>query len=240
MADSISGTVTAMICVVVGLLIIGCALVPVVEQASTTKATATGGTNTYTGASWFGTEPLADTNLEITTSNNIMTINGVTYPSGNRVELYTGSFGDRDNGDRVTNSAADNIKISGKTYTIDGETKTYDWVSTSSIDLAKLFNNSLSSIYCEMSSATIGASQAAYGWDNNDAWAKITVDSSVPDGFSRTTNDDGTASVAAPYGTVGPIEWLKTTVTTSEYAALYAIIPIMCILGMAYVLIRRF
>jgi hypothetical protein len=275
MADSIAGTVTAMICVVVGLLIIGCALVPVVEQASTVRTDETITTevsgynhlNSETNG-WFG---LVD-EVTIATDGTTITVNGETFtenynPSINSAIGYLGNlaFCNVSNNRLIVTKYLDtslenSLNLSSGTAVYDGSVLTITGITTGSVPYT--YSSDFSQIYAKIpveyftedetewygtSSSPIIIGEGQRCISNSGSTVIETTTTEVSGGITMVNNDDHTATLTFESGTwYGPYKWVgyttttETTTTESEYAALYAIIPIMCILGMAYVLIRRF
>lgn len=275
--DSISENVVAMIAVVVGILIIGTALVPIVQHASGTETTETvTGPNTYDydqDGSYFG---IAKPGTAITLNNDGYSAKGTPIdltddqmtlryadsdfnPTGeeyigldNELLIYVYSI-EGISGDYIVlksgtiTVAADGITITG--ITEDDADFTGAIPKSGSIALITSYRAvdqflPKSDIFSLLTSPfTIGTGQYAMTMID-DAMAEITTVTEAPEGWGKTMNANGTATYSAPEGSMimGPLEWSQdvTTSGTSEYAALYGIIPIMCILAMAYVLIRRF
>lgn len=260
-ADSIAGTVTAILCVVIGLLIIGTALVPIVENASETETT-----ETVTGQNTINNEFLEDIGYGVlrnglTTSGsngNDVTIDGHSFDTvtilmddlylvADSQEAYISVLGPANS----FNLSAENgsYTITG-TYLIDNLEDTYEFSGSYSFiailadleDIGSIVSND--DVLAPVTPpVTIGSSQEFLLFVDGIT-KKIDIDSVLPDDMTRTANDNGTFtfSYSGSGRLLAPLEWSQeTTVTTSsEYAPLYAIIPIMLILSMAYVLIRRF
>lgn len=257
MADSIAGTVTAILCVVVGLLIIGTALVPIVEHASTETTTEEGQNivaddayylaflsngvydiqKTSTGGLINGELVGAfDIRLNITDYQTVLSLqidNGVhLYMDGGNVEIQAAIV-------TVTDSAV-TVEGSGNMTSYERSDVPPYLDSQSDIAFGTIPYSYLSS------PVKIGSSQIAYV-PTMDGW--MTVDGST---------EPGTYVIAEPYvitvakngglteiswsfdmDILAPITYIEETATASQYSALYAIIPVMLILSMAYVLIRR-
>lgn len=268
MADSIAGTVTAMICVVVGLLIIGCALVPVVEHASSGTTETVTGLNSVTDLS-SGVECNVENDETITYSlDSGVTVNGesITMISGesvavmgnDEIKILIGTA-------KITvKLVTPNILLSSGTVTI-----TSSSIAVSGINQADnseysaaitASNVRLSGPYVAFpfaepknittllsSPAKIGQGQTLTYYDASDeSEGTVTTDTASDSTLTLTHNTDGTLTATwddsnEDLEVYGPMEWTQTVTSEgSQYAALYGIIPIMCILGMAYVLIRRF
>lgn len=277
MSDSIAGTVTAMICVVVGLLIIGCALVPVVEQASGTKTTETvTGSNPYSSDVQLSTEVTDDYTMML--ADGSVTVNGKqmqgTLYLQNNYDFMEGAVNSifTISSERITVKQEDGVSsislnsgtatitptqiiVTGKEYSHPDR----DYSVTHALNDAAIVTSNQSDlvqvapsdkIFTMMNSATIGDGQTMtlfYGDFDNPSIATITTQTaaSPTSAATLTKNANGTVTVSIDneQGTIyAPIGWSQTVTTfeDSQYAPLYAIIPIMCILGMAYVLIRRF
>ena len=265
--DSISENVVAMIAVVVGILIIGTALVPIVQHASESETTEVEtGLNTRVPDTAEYTVKAGDT---ITYSlGDGLTVNGTSftmipgesgsiigneliqvligtqkitmYQESPKIDLSSGTVtvtsgniavtgvNQDDSSDYSTNIAAPNIMVSGPdTFVSFADDK----------DLKSGLE----------SPARIGDGQTLeyFIYVDDEETGTITTSTISNDYFTLTHNDDGTITAVwndADIEVYGPVEWSQTVTTSegSQYAALYGIIPIMCILAMAYVLIRRF
>lgn len=277
MSDSIAGTVTAMICVVVGLLIIGCALVPVVEQASKTTEIISGQNTVDDNQGYYYYADKGKVTLigEIGST----TINGVSIGDA---DVYIGNFDSLSANNSTVHIGPSEIEInelettytnytkvvvsmSGRSAHIEATDGTETWTTDLNdaailmfdvdIDVIKLDR---SNIYAPADTPSFGKAQTVYIW--NQGWMPITsadvgtknIPSEEDEGafLEITVTDDGggvfsasgkinTPTVELDLIFYAPLEWTAEKSTESEYSALYAIIPIMCILGMAYVLIRR-
>ena len=265
--DSISENVVAMIAVVVGILIIGTALVPIVQHASSGTETTeieTGSNNYDSGDIVNYAVKSADTitysldssglkangqSIDGSTGTTVMAagspladINSIkikVYASPT-VELRSGTLTVTHSGVTATGITADSTEVStelsGTNIMIIGPAETMPFADPTEM-IANL-----------SSPAKIGQGQTLaytiYGDDISEG--TITTETASVDGLSLTHNADGTVTVAWDENDVsveGPIGWAQAVTTSegsSQYAALYGIIPIMCILAMAYVLIRRF
>lgn len=265
-ADSIAGTVTAVLCVVVGLMIIGTALVPIVENASETETTTT---ETATGENTLN-EALSENigygvvrnDLAASGSDPNITIDGHTFDKATIL---------MDDGTTLTITDTNDIlmtpgEIELMTFTLSAENGSYTISATTDDNEPYETSGSYSfiTIFVDLEDTrfvasddeilapvtppvTIGHDQELLFIDIEDmSCTMVSADSVLPDDMTRTENDDGsyTFSYSEPSIICAPLEWTQeTTVTvteTSEYAPLYAILPIMLILSMAYVLIRRF
>lgn len=264
----IGENVTAILCVVVGILIIGTALVPIVEHASGSETTEietglntrvpdtasyivkAGETVTYSlgdGLTVNGTSftMLSGESGSIIGNELIQVLIGTQkitlyqespkiYLSSGTVTVTSGNIAatgvnQDDSSNYSTNIAVPNIMLSGP-----------------DAFLSFADNSDLSSGL--ESPARIGDGQTLeyiiYG-DDEETTGTITTSTISNDYFTLTHNDDGTITAVwtdADIEVFGPVVWSQTVTTSegSQYAALYGIIPIMCILGMGYVLIRRF
>lgn len=270
--DSIGDNVMAIICVVVGILIIGCALVPIVDNASVveteeTTITPTSGYNTFTEESvkWVG--PLAEVVIEA--DGTSLTLNGenVTTPmtiysaigqsnqylwfstSANKFVVFPAFSGEAEemtikgtvtysNGQiSVTGTKADNTPYE---QTMSAETLY--------INYADGYEGAADTAIYGLTSGSfnIGIGQMAVSQTGSTT---VTIETeTLPTGMTMTLSDDGSYATItpgsgkwwAPYEWTGTITTTETVTSDSEYKALYNIIPVLCILGMAYVLIRRF
>lgn len=280
MADSIAGTVTAMICVVVGLLIIGCALVPVVEQASKTTEIISGQNTVDAGEGYYYYADKGKVTL-IGEIGSATTINGVSVV-GDDALIYIGNFNDLGMGNPTvyvdssvieihapettyTNYTKVVVSMSGRSAHIEATDETETWTTDLNDAAIQLFNVNIeelgldkSNIYGNTETPSFGKAQKIYFWNTEfvpvtsaDVGTKnIPVEEAEGVFYEITVTDNGgvfsaSGKVDTPRGEESiifnaPVEWIKEQSTESEYSALYAIIPIMCILGMAYVLIRRF
>lgn len=267
--DSIGDNVMAIICVVVGVLIIGCALVPIVDKASvitigedvtedrsgtntlsvtdqyllgyvesltvtTDGAKLTVNGNEYTGPEFRAFPRIGDTYYARFYSTNITLMPGLT--GSNQVTLANGTF----------TYSAGMITVTGPDdYTLSME------VSTLAINNAKeLTDNPDTELYGRMTtpidSCIIGEDQKFIYSNGLDVYT--TDSTNLPSGVSITKNTNETfATVSFESGAwYGPYVWAGTVIISeqteeqSEFASLYGMIPVLCILAMAYVLIRRF
>lgn len=267
--DSISENVVAIIAVVVGILIIGTALVPIVEHASGGPGT----TETVTGSNEYQADwifPFA----QITENYVLKLDDGNATLNGNRINgpmtvannspmdnlndlalfvLSTSSIIVYDMEDGTITLSEGTITITSNQASVTGDYSGDPYENTFSLTDAILYsedatdltdNIPASKLYSLMASCTIGDGQTLFAYSEDTSVTPITTNSaSVPSGMTLTKNSNGTVTVVSPQDAIiGPIGWSQTITTggTSQYAALYGIIPIMCILAMAYVLIRRF
>lgn len=264
----IGENVTAILCVIVGILIIGTALVPIVEHASGSETTEVetglntrvpdtavytvkaGETITYSlgdgltvnGTSFTMTSGESGSIIGNELIQVLIGIQKITiyqespkiYLSSGTVTVTSGNIAvtgvnQDDSSDYSTNIAAPNITISGPDAFV-------------SFADDKDLKSGLES------PARIGDGQTLeyiIYVDDEETAGTITTSTISNDNFTLTHNDDGTITAVwndADIEVYGPVEWSQTVTTSegSQYAALYGIIPIMCILGMGYVLIRRF
>lgn len=267
--DSISENVVAMIAVVVGILIIGTALVPIVQHASSgteTTEVVTGSNEIDMGELFI---PVTNSHM-IELSLGVVTIDGVTTQENVRIindyfsenpsfvciiEPLMITVGDNDQqliSGTVALTASQAI-ITGVGYDDNSSYSETFALTDAVISSAPTTIASAApgtDVYGEAVSATIGDGQAVYvlyGFPDVE-FATITTHStaSPTSAATLTKNDNGTVTVTVnpDEGMLyAPMEWSQTVTTSegsSQYAALYGIIPIMCILAMAYVLIRRF
>lgn len=263
--DSIGDNVMMIICVVVGILIIGCALIPIVDNAShttedTTAVIEMNGDNTVPTTS---TSRCADlTTLVITVDGTTTTINGETVTGVfnvysrliNTVPVIVRSYHQVTLDPVLTGGESVSISTGTVTYN-EGTLTATDGENTYSAQFEHLYINratdlgydDLTKVYANISSPCIIGEGQRLMLVNDDT--VITADTTEPpEGVTITKNEGDTfATVTFSSGSwFGPIEWEGTRTTggietvETEYAALYNMIPVLCILGMAYVLIRRF
>lgn len=269
--DSIGDNVMAIICVVVGILIIGCALVPIVDNASvvevenTTYEPTSGYNSASSDANWFG---IVDS-ISIVNQGRTITVNGEVFDGNLELKTsYSGTYYSRTLltqynavlrvypafDSSLTNYAevyAATATYANGVLSITGDLSaetTYShsenienlWVNYA-LDYSTMDETNIYGLVT--SPFVIGEGQTAKSQNGN-----ITLDTSSTE-FEYGTithNDDGTVTVTssvnmyAPYKWTGTLTHTETTTTDSEYKTLYGIIPVLCILGMAYVLIRRF
>lgn len=272
MADSITKTVTAIICVIIGILIIGGALVPIVEQASKTDGGTEMSYNTpMVGDEYGGFYAKKDSGqLRIAVLSDAIEINGVPIegymsisltnaygqPIGNILHLDNGAV--YINGAQLKNAtvmfAASTIDIAGET--IEGEeytlkmdaTQTDDPYSFSGI-YSDLFDDiihfaDILSVYTFLASPATFVEGQNIAYQTGDGVGIITIDTQQVDNpYIHVENAGDRVTVTADSGVIliGPCAWsVDTEEGPSQYAALYAIIPVLCIIAMAYVLIREF
>lgn len=246
--ENVSETVTAILCVVVGILVIGTALVPIVEHASEGDGETVTGTNAADIDNGGYFLMITDTTrYALTIGSESATINGQEVSNLAVIE-------------KVTDNTVLDLAVPG-TYTISGTAITGNITYTLSAaafpmiivtdadndaSIALDVPNAVVGVYSEQITAGPGQS---VGWDSGTIVDGVIldgsgdpVDTSEIDWIIVTENDNGTWTISDD-GDVfaGPQTWTgRTAGGTSQYAALYGIIPIMCILGMGYVLIRRF
>lgn len=270
-ADSIAGTVTAVLCVVVGLLIIGSALVPIVEHASETT-TETETTEEYSGTNTSSIDRVFWIPEEVTVtcsvSDSTTTINGSEYSHAGSIKIGTSGSNinsyitiDSTHAMVLSTVAVGNsggLTLNEATLTYGNGSLTVAGTTSDSADFSRtveavaiVFENvdgmPESETYRYLDSPfTIGSEQKAYAM-HGMLITTSTAAADLPEGLTMVLNDNNTATLSFSSGYyLGPVNWhstvttTETTTTTSEYAPLYAIIPIMLILSMAYVLIRRF
>lgn len=266
-ADSIAGTVTAVLCVVVGLLIIGSALVPIVEHASETETTETvTGNNTIDEQSvsllGYG---VPKKSLTASGSSGSVTVDGqdlggcviLILQNDGQVSIFqhgTQIRLDRSQGEiyrlESLSLTAEDGSFSVE-YIEEGEAGTISgsyllaMITSTELEPLRAFGSDDSIFAAMLSPVTIGSEQSFFCIDTeNMSITKVDAESVLPEGMSRTENADGsiTFEYSGSNTLFAPLEWTEETTTAerSEYAPLYAIIPIMLILSMAYVLIRRF
>lgn len=272
--DSISENVVAMIAVVVGILIIGTALVPIVQHASQNGETETvSGSNTALDWSSYIAFVKGDHVLEL--DGGAATLDGDPISS---IDLLNNYSSLDMYGGNICNVTPDHITVNdnGNVYLSEGTVSitpaqatiagTEEGTNTSYTGTFALTNAVLSAqdsgtlsaipdVYGYMEDCTIGDGQTLYleyfSDSNYSDGVSVPITTSTEsvsyEGATLTKNSNGTVTVTLLDGDyyaqiLGPIEWSQTITTggTSQYAALYGIIPIMCILAMAYVLIRRF
>jgi len=274
----IGENVTAILCVIVGILIIGTALVPIVEHASQTEESETiSGTNQGDGPYYTfitgvhtlklddgGTldgHPITD-GVTLMRSYDFLNTQGepVCYVSPSEFVVIDDSTVSLTDGTATITPAQ--VVITGTDSDSNSYTQTVALTST-----AMLYTQDESNLTSSVPSAQINSKDMAectisdgqsmdlvyWGADDDGTIIPITTSTtSTPyEGVSLTKNSNGTVTVVisdnlpeGDYAVInGPLEWSQTVTTgtgASQYAALYGIIPIMCILGMGYVLIRRF
>ena len=264
----IGENVTAILCVIVGILIIGTALVPIVEHASSgteTTETITGSNEYYEGQYMVnitkGHTAVLENDLPatfdgMTFENNISILtNGIMGSLVCTIEPIMFVVADND-----LQLGSGTVSLSPSQATITGTE--YNNVGNSYSDTFALTDATISSseeslmtsiappteVYAFATSATIGDGQIIYlpyleSGDMKIATITTHTDELPTNDATMTKNDNGTITVNNDEGMMAPMEWTQTVTTSegsSQYAALYGIIPIMCILGMGYVLIRRF
>ena len=246
--DSISENVVAMIAVVVGVLIIGTALVPIVQHASEGEGETVTGTNpTDIDDGGYFLMITDTTRYALTIGNDSSTINGLEVSTLAVIEKVT------------DNTVLDPTRPG--TYTINGNTitgsETYALSAATFPMIIVTDSDNDPSIALDVPNAVVGvfSDQITAGPGQSVAWSSGTIvdgvildssgepeDPSDVDWITVTENDNGTWTISDD-GDVfaGPQTWTgRTAGGPSQYAALYGVIPIMCILAMAYVLIRRF
>ena len=244
----IGENVTAILCVIVGILIIGTALVPIVEHASQGSGETVTGTNQADiDAGGYFLMITDTTQYAVTIGNDSSIINGLEVSALVVMEMVT------------DNAVLDPTKPG--TYTINGNaitgSETYALSAAAFPMIIVTDSDNDSSIALDVPNAVVGVSseQITAGPGQSVGWSSGTIvdgvildssgepaDTSEVDWITVTENDNGTWTISDD-GDVfaGPQTWTgRTAGGTSQYAALYGIIPIMCILGMGYVLIRRF
>lgn len=246
--DSISENVVAIIAVVVGLLIIGTALVPIVQHASE------GGGETVTGTNPADIDSGGYFLMITDTTRYVLTI---TIESATVNGLDVSNLTVKES---VTDDTVLDLTVPG-TYTISGYTITGGTTYALSVAAFPMIvvtdPDDDTSIALDVPNAVVGvfSDQITAGPGQSVGWDRGTirdgvildgngdpVDTSEIDWITVTENDNGTWTISDD-GDIfaGPQTWTGHTAGgTSQYAALYGIIPIMCILAMAYVLIRRF
>lgn len=260
--DSIGDNVMAIICVVVGILIIGCALIPIVDNAShiTEDTTATvdmAGSNTITGDTRYAyLDELIITVDGTTTIINGETVTGVfgVYSQlVNRAPVLVRSY------HQVTLNASftgtEEVSFSNGSVTYSNGTLTAtNGTDTYTAEYNRLFidratdlgYDDMTKVYGVVSSpCIIGEGQLLMLKDGDTSVTMNTTE--PPEGVTITKNEGDTfATITFTGNWYGPLGWEGTRTTggietvETEYASLYNMIPILCILGMAYVLIRRF
>lgn len=246
----IGENVTAILCVVVGILIIGTALVPIVDHASQTEGDIITGTNQATADGYYFLMITDQTtyNIDINSTNDAYSINGVAIGAITVVE-------------KVSDEIIINLANNGS-HTITGYTVTGSEACVLSPDLfpciyiGGVADTDDTSVALTIPNATVGVVAESLTVGSDD-WVEIggatfndgiiyydgqPVPATDYDWITITENANGTWTlVSTDYYLYGPQTWTGHTAGgTSQYAALYGIIPIMCILGMGYVLIRRF
>lgn len=254
MADSIAGTVTAILCVVVGLLIIGTALIPIVEHASTETTTEEGQNDvgddpyylaflsngiydiqkTSTGGLING-EPIGAfyIRLDITTYMEL-----VSLQIDESVHLYI------ENDGTIVETQAARVIVTDSAVTVEGSGNVTSYERSDTppyLDSQSKLTFGIPLYSYPSSPVKIGSSQAAYA-PSMDGW--MTVDGSTEPGNYgpiTVTKNGGLTEISwsADIDVLAPVTYIEETATASQYSALYAIIPVMLILSMAYVLIRR-
>lgn len=246
--DSISENVVAMIAVVVGILIIGTALVPIVQHASEGEGETVTGTNQVDiDAGGYYLMITDTTRYVLTIGSESATINGLEVSELTVKEM-------------VTDNTVLDLTLPG-TYTISGTAitggTTYTLTAAAFPMIAVTDADHDTSIALDVPNAVVGvfSEQITAGPGQSVGWSSGTIrngvildsngepaDTSEVDWIIVTENDNGTWTISDDGDAfAGPQTWTgRTAGGTSQYAALYGIIPIMCILAMAYVLIRRF
>ena len=243
--DSISDNVVAIIAVVVGILIIGTALVPIVQHASGGEETTITGINAGSNDSEYFLLITPDTRYALYSVDETVTINGtnvqefeIEYRFGSTIASYVDLNG--------------TITLTGYTMVgADSTTTTLDQFLFPIISSTNSRNVPNSVIGMTSEGSFIAGTGAFISWETLDS-AGFFKDGEIMDeegqplesveGLTITDNDNGTWTLSAEGGHfIGPETWTGHTAGgTSQYATLYGVIPIMCILAMAYVLIRRF
>lgn len=244
----IGENVTAILCVIVGILIIGTALVPIVEHASEGEGETVTGTNQADiEAGGYFLMITDTTRYVLTIGSESATVNGLEV-SGLTVK------------EMITDDTVLDLTLPG-TYTISGNaitgSGTYTLSAAAFPMIIVIDSDSDTSIALDVPNAVVGvfSEQITAGPGQTVGWSSGTirdgvildgsgepVDTSEYDWIIVTENDNGTWTISDDGDAfAGPQTWTGHTAGgTSQYAALYGIIPIMCILGMGYVLIRRF
>ena len=266
----IGENVTAILCVVVGILIIGTALIPIVQHASSgEESISIGGYNNDDESMYvIDLDPLDTISASYTEfEENNLSINGT--PIRPRDMVLFGAVGDAFgdsmpdfiimlniddlqvyyNGETYEPSAI-NLSVSNliATFTFDsnGEITLTHAVKGCMVNAVDDLNLDLTRIYIPgYTDATFGANQAIFCNSRTYTAENIGTDSFSVNGTSYTVTVSESADAYRfsidPEGYFGcPYAWTVCESSESQYAALYGIIPIMCILGMGYVLIRRF
>lgn len=243
----IGENVTAILCVVVGILIIGTALVPIVEHASQGGDVTVTGTNQASDDQYF---LMVTDNTHYTLSighTDDYTINGVAVGSVVLKEYVTdenvltpenpGTYAV--NGYAVSGSGSYTLQPAEFPVILVGAVADpYD--TTVALDIPN-------AVIGVMTDSTITVSQGVWALVDGGTFKDGVFydDAGLPTEFDWITvseNSNGTWTLSSEGDFfAGPQTWTgHETGGTSQYAALYGIIPIMCILGMGYVLIRRF
>lgn len=274
--DSIGENVMAIICVVVGILIIGCALVPIVDNASfittdTTETQPTSGYNTISGSEsgWYG---VVDA-LSIEALGGSMTVNGESFTESSApIELkpdYVGAGFGRSTAtfkirvyalfdDSIGSGPADYIDLATGTVTYSNGTLSITGVKTDSTEyshtksVSELYTNYALSYSNADDTEIYGVTTSPFVIGENQTATVVSTGQVLDTSTTEyaygtiTQNADGTVTVTSSISVMAPYKWTGTLTTgeitteSTEYADLFQIIPVLCILGMAYVLIRRF
>lgn len=267
--DSIGDNVMAIICVVVGLLIIGCALVPIVDNASSTETTVVTETSGYNTLSdniassypdWW-LQPVEEIVISVTDSGVIMNdedyvqdANIFIYPNIGSlvwatVDVSANTISVRNAFGTAATLTSGTISFANGNVTIAGSGSDGEYQASKSTSKLMVTANGQSFTADPTTIYGISSTPVTIGEGQYVRWFAdiITTESTtLPEGVTMQTNSDGTATISWPADSkyYAPYKWegsiTTTTTEESEYANLYAMIPVLCILGMAYVLIRRF